>query len=341
VFGSVGGLITTLGRAFVIYIGAIRVLDGLMTLGDLLVFIAYLGTLQAAAQGLLSVYSGLRAAQAGLDRVLELFSVEEDVRDPDHPHRWPSHISRARGWIRFDNVTFGYEPDVPVLRKVEVDARPGETVALVGRTGAGKSTLVAMIPRFFDPWEGSITFDGIDLRTLRLSDLRRSVSLLRQDPFLLPTTVAENIAYGRPGASMNEIEAAAVAANADEFIRNLPDGYESVLGERGDTLSGGQRQRLAIARALLKDAPVLILDEPSSDLDTETEHLLLDALERLMAERTTFVIAHRLSTVRKADRILVLEDGRIKESGSHEQLMEAKGIYQRLHSIQLAGAVKE
>jgi ATP-binding cassette subfamily B protein/subfamily B ATP-binding cassette protein MsbA len=335
-FGSVGGLITTLGRALVIYIGAIRVLDGLMTLGDLLVFIAYLGTLQSAAQGLLSVYSGLKAAQAGLDRALEVFSVEEDVRDPEHPHRWPNHSTGVQGWIRFDEVTFGYDPDVPVLRKIELDARPGEMTALVGRTGSGKSTLVSMIPRFFDPWEGSVSFDGVDLRDLRLTDLRRSVSLLRQDPFLLPITVAENIAYGRPGASMAEIENAAVAANADGFIRDLSDGYETVLGERGDTLSGGQRQRLAIARALLKDAPVLILDEPSSDLDTETEHLLLEALDRLMAERTTFVIAHRLSTVRNADRILVLEDGRIRESGTHAQLLEAKGLYHHLHSIQLA-----
>jgi ATP-binding cassette subfamily B protein/subfamily B ATP-binding cassette protein MsbA len=336
-FGSIGGLINTVGRALIIFVGAVQVLEGRMTLGSLLAFIAYLVTLQGAAGGLLSVYGSVKEAQAGLDRVLEVLDVEEEVRDPEHPQRLPVLPVDGRGGIRFEEVTFGYEPGHPVLTNINLEARPGETIALVGPTGAGKSTLVSLIPRFYDPWKGSVSFDGVDLRELGVNDLRRHVALVRQDPLLLPITVADNIAYGRPGATPAEIEMAAVAANADEFIRRLPDGYHTVLGERGDSLSGGQRQRLAIARALLKDAPVLILDEPSSALDAETEHLLLKALDRLMAGRTTFVIAHRLSTIRRADMIIVLNEGYIVESGTHNQLLERKGLYHHLHDLQSVG----
>jgi ATP-binding cassette subfamily B protein/subfamily B ATP-binding cassette protein MsbA len=192
------------------------------------------------------------------------------------------------------------------------------------------------VPRFFDPWEGRVSLDGVDVRELQLASLRAQISLVLQEPFLLPLTVAENIAYGRPEARREEIVAAAQAARADEFIRRLPEGYETVIGERGSTLSGGQRQRLAIARALLKDAPVLILDEPTSALDAETEAGLLEALERLMQGRTTFLIAHRLSTIRRADRIVVVEEGRIAETGTHEQLVAAGGAYQRFHALQFA-----
>jgi ATP-binding cassette subfamily B protein/subfamily B ATP-binding cassette protein MsbA len=198
-----------------------------------------------------------------------------------------------------------------VLRDLSLTIGAGETVALVGATGAGKSTLVSLVPRFFDPWAGRVLIDGQDVRALTLQSLREQVALVLQEPFLLPLTVAENIAYGRPGAGREEIVAAAVAANADEFIRRLPEGYDTVIGERGATLSGGQRQRLAIARALLKDAPILILDEPTSALDARTEALILEALERLMANRTTLIIAHRLSTIRNADRVVELRDGQI------------------------------
>jgi ATP-binding cassette subfamily B protein/subfamily B ATP-binding cassette protein MsbA len=219
-----------------------------------------------------------------------------------------------------------------------VAAEPGEVVGLVGMTGAGKSTLVSLIPRFFDPWEGRVLLDGVDLRELRLRDLRAQVALMLQEPFLLPLTVAENIAYGRPEARREEIEAAARAARAHEFIAQLPRGYDTVVGERGATLSGGERQRLAIARAVLRDAPVLILDEPTAALDLATEALVLEALERLVRGRTTFVIAHRLSTLRRVDRIVVLEEGRIVEQGRPQDLLAARGHYWRLHRLQFARA---
>jgi ATP-binding cassette, subfamily B, bacterial len=209
---------------------------------------------------------------------------------------------------------------------------PGQTLALVGATGAGKSTLVGLVPRFFDPWQGRVLIDGIDVRDVTLKSLRAQVSLVLQESFLFPLSVADNIAYGRPGATQQEVEAAARAANAHDFISRLEHGYDTVIGERGGTLSGGERQRIAIARALLKDAPILILDEPTSALDAETERLVLEALERLMGGRTTLVIAHRLSTIRNADRIVVLAQGRIVEQGSHAQLVELNGAYRSLHA---------
>jgi ATP-binding cassette subfamily B protein/subfamily B ATP-binding cassette protein MsbA len=243
--------------------------------------------------------------------------------------------------VRFEAVTAGYERGRPVLEEVTFVARSGETVALVGPTGSGKSTLVSLLPRFLDPWQGRVTIGGQDVRELSLSSLRSHIGLVLQEAFLLPISVAANIAYGRPKASRADVIAAAEAANADEFIRQLPEGYDTVLGERGATLSGGQSQRVAIARALLKDAPILILDEPTSALDANTEASLLVALERLMRGRTTFIIAHRLSTIRHADNIIVLDRGRVIETGTHENLSRSGGHYQRVCSLQASPSVAQ
>jgi ATP-binding cassette subfamily B protein/subfamily B ATP-binding cassette protein MsbA len=237
--------------------------------------------------------------------------------------------------VRLEGVWFGYEPGRPVLRGVDLEAAPGEAVALVGATGAGKTTLAGLVLRLFDPWEGRVTLDGNDLRSLRLRDLRSQAALVLQEPLLFPLSVRDNVAYGRPGASDADVEAACRAAGAHEFVRRLPGGYDAVLGQRGCTLSGGERQRLSVARALLKDAPVLVLDEPTSALDAETEGLLMAALRRLAAGRTTLLIAHRLSTVRWADRIVVLHDGRVAEEGAHDELLAKGGRYAKLCRLQL------
>jgi ATP-binding cassette subfamily B protein/subfamily B ATP-binding cassette protein MsbA len=240
----------------------------------------------------------------------------------------------VHGHVRFKAVSFGYEPSRPVLHDISFEALPGETIAIVGSTGAGKSTLVSLLPRFYDPSGGSVTIDEYDLRDVTINSLRQQIAIVLQESFLFPISIAENIAYGRPNATIEEIMDAARAANAHQFIERLPEGYETMIGERGATLSGGERQRIAIARALLKNAPILILDEPTSALDTETEHMLLQALERLMQGRTTFIIAHRLSTIRNADRIVVLDNGRIIEAGSHKQLLDAGGAFASLYEKQ-------
>ncbi len=334
--GLSSGLIATLGTGIILWVGALHVTEHRLTVGGLIAFLYYLGPLQIQLKTLAGVPTALQGLRAGVDRTSEVLEATPEVPDPAGAVALP----RVCGCVEIENVTFGYEPNLPVLRGISLEAKPGEMVAIVGTTGAGKSTLMNLIPRFYDPWQGCVRLDGHDLRTVPLQSLRNQIALMLQEPFLFPFSVADNIAFGRPEASRAEIETVARASNAHEFIQRLPQGYDTVIGERGVTLSGGERQRLSIARALLKDAPVLILDEPTSALDAETEQAILQALEKLMAGRTTFIIAHRLSTVRRAHRIVVLEKGRIVESGSHEELLSRSRLYAQLHELQFESKSK-
>ena len=330
-FKFLTGLTTAIGTAVVLYVGALYAIEGKLSTGTILVFISYLGSLYGPLNSITYTGETWQYAAAQADRVQGLFAIEPDVEDgPD------ARDIAIRGHVRYEDVTFGYTDERPVLKDVSLEARPGEVIAIVGPTGAGKTTLVNLLVRFFDPWSGRVTIDGHDLRDIKLEALRSQLALVLQDPFIFPYSIAENIAYGRPDATREEIEAAARAANADAFIRRLPEGYDTVVGERGATLSGGEKQRLSIARAFLKDAPILVLDEPTSALDARTERMLLDALERLMEGRVTFIIAHRLSTIRHADQILVIQEGEIVESGSHAALMKVRdGVYAGLYRQQM------
>ncbi len=322
------GLATAVGTSGVLWIGARHGLAGNMSVGTILLFLSYLGSLYTPLNSIMYTSAIVQSAAGSSRRVLEILHAEQEIADR------PGAISlpRLSGRVQFENVTVGYESDRPALRDIALDVRAGETIALVGTTGAGKSTLVSLVPRFLDPWQGRVLIDGKDLREVKLSSLRSQVAIVSQEPFLFPLSIAANIAYGSPHATRAQIEAAAKAANADAFIQQLPQTYDTVIGERGATLSGGERQRLAIARALLKDAPILILDEPTSALDAETEDALLHALRALMKDRTTFIIAHRLSTVRWADRIVVLKAGQIAEIGTEKELLAQGGIYAGFYS---------
>ncbi|WP_445627135.1 ABC transporter ATP-binding protein [Nostoc sp. DSM 114167] len=329
---GVGG-VTAVGTAAIMAYGGFQVLDGSLSIGSLLVFLSYLASLYVPMATLAYMSSSFASAAASARRVLEVLDTQDGVQDAPDVRPLPVRPVGGRGHVCLEKVTFGYEPNYPVLQEITLEARPGETIALVGATGAGKTTLVSLILRFFDPWQGRVLFDGVDVQSVQLKSLREQIALVLQEPFLLPITIAENIAYGCFNASREAIVKAAQVANADSFIQRLPQGYDTVIGERGATLSGGEKQRLAIARALLKDAPVLILDEPTSALDAQTEFLLLEALERLMAGRTTFIIAHRLSTIQRADRIVVLDRGKVVEMGTHEELLAVSGYYKKLYKL--------
>ena len=331
-FKVLTGLGTACGTAAIVWLGANSVLAGRLTVGDILVFLAYLAALYGPLETLMYAPSTTQGAAGSARRVREILETRREV--DDRPHARP--LTRVSGHIAIEHVTFGYEAGRPVLHDVTFDVRPGETVAIIGATGAGKSTIAGLVPRFYDPWSGRVTLDGVDLRDLELRSLRSHVAVMLQESFLFPMTIAENIAYGRPRVSRREIENAARAANADTFIAGLPHGYDTVIGERGATLSGGERQRIAVARAIVKDAPVLILDEPTSAIDAITEASLLEALERLMRGRTTIIIAHRMSTIANADRVVALADGSIVEIGSPTELLGGNGLYARYHAMQAA-----
>ena len=324
------GAVTAAGTAGIMYLGGRGVLRGDMTVGTILVFLAYLTSLYVPLNTLAYMASNYQYAAANAERVREILQAAPDVVDAPDAIAIP-----LRGEVVFDDVCFGYDPERPVLRNISLAAGPGQTVALIGMTGAGKTSLVNLLVRFADPWTGRVTIDGHDVRQLKVRSLREQVAIVLQDPFIFPISVSDNIAYARPDASREDVVAAAIAARADEFIRALPDGYDTVVGERGMTLSGGEKQRISIARAFLKDAPILILDEPTSALDARTEAFLLEALGNLMQHRVTFVIAHRLSTIRSADQILVLHDGEIVERGKHRSLLQRKKAYADLYYSQM------
>lgn len=331
-FGTSG--ITALGNATIVLVGGWLVVRGPMSLGDLMVFLAYVASLYAPLETLAYLGSGFAAASGSARRVLDILeSVERVTEQPDA--RPLLITSNTRGLqIQFEQVTFGYRRDEPVLRGIDLEIPAGQVVALIGPTGVGKSTLASMVPRLFDPWNGAIRISGNDLRRLTLLSLRRQIAVVPQEPLLLPLSIAQNIAYGRPGASLEDIRFAAEAAGAAEYIERLPQKYNHVIAERGASLSVGQRQRLAIARAILKDAPILILDEPTSALDSSTEQEVVAGLDRLMQGRTCIIIAHRLSSIRRANRIIVLENGGIVQDGTHTELLRQSGLYQHLVHLQ-------
>jgi subfamily B ATP-binding cassette protein MsbA len=324
------GIIVAVGTALVLWFGARLVMNGGLSAGSLVVFILYLGKMYKPMQELSKMTDTYSKAAVGYERIQEVLETEREIKDQPGAKAAP----RFKGEIEFDRVSFAYEPETPVLTDVSFKIRPGQMVALVGPTGAGKTSIISLIPRFYDPTSGVVKIDGADVRRYRQKSLRQQISFVLQETMLFHAPVWQNIAYGKPGASRREIIKAAELANASEFIEKLAAGYDSVLGEKGMTLSGGQRQRIAIARAVIRNTPILVLDEPTSGLDSSSEKLVFEALDRLMANKTTIVIAHRLSTVRNADCIFVIQDGRIVESGKHEKLMALDGLYAELHNLQ-------
>ena len=329
-FGLVVGMITAVGTALVLGYGAYHAIQGKLSTGQLLVVLAYVASIYKPLEAISHTVGSLQDQLANLRIAFQLLDTKTDIADSPNAEV----ISRCYGDLKFENVSFSYEERPGTLKSVSFRAEAGSIVALVGPTGAGKTTLMSLIPRFYDPSSGRILLDGRDIKSLTLKSLREQVSIVLQEPLLFSGTIAENIRYGRLDASDDEIEAAAKSANAHDFITRLPDGYKTEIGERGAQLSGGERQRIAVARAFLKDAPILILDEPTSSIDSKTEAVILDALDRLMVGRTTFIVAHRLSTIRNAEKILVLNHGELVEHGTHEELLANNGLYRQLHDMQ-------
>jgi len=333
--GSMGGLVTEalagLGTAAVVYLGARAVLGGELSVGELLVFVAYLQSLYAPITEIAASALVVQRSASSIERVIEIFNQE------DEPAGGGLRVERLTGRVAYRGVSLRYDDTRLALRDVSLDVAPGERVAFVGRSGAGKTSLVSLLLRFYRPQAGSVLLDGLDVERLDLVWLRQQIALVLQEPIIFSGTIGENVAYGRPGATEAEIVAASRAAGLDDFVRMLPDGYATEVGERGVRLSGGERQRLSIARAFLKDAPILILDEPTSNLDAVTEQHVFESLDRLARGRTTLVISHRLATVRRADRIVVLAAGTIVEQGTHDDLVRAGGAYAELLASQASG----
>jgi ATP-binding cassette subfamily B protein len=325
-------LIGNIGQALVQYYGGQQIIGGTLTVGEWQEFSMYLIFLIMPITMFGMIITQMSQAGASAARIFEILDARNEVADS--PQAIP--LPQVSGAVKFENVTFRYfGSGEPVLKNVSFEAQPGQTVALLGATGSGKTTIINLLPRFYDPTEGSITIDGHDLRQVRLESLRSQIGIVLQETTLFTGTIGDNIAFGKTSASLDEIVAAAKAAAAHDFIMSFPQGYETPVGERGATLSGGQKQRVAIARALLMNPRILILDDSTSSVDTQTEYLIQKALDRLMEGRTTFVIAHRLSTVKRADLILVMEEGRIVESGTHHQLLAQGGPYRQIYELQL------
>ena len=323
-------IIVAVGTCLVLWFGTRMVLSTTLSAGSLIVFILYLGKMYKPMQELSKMTDAYSKAAVGYERIQEVLQTDNEVKDLPRSRPAP----RFRGQVEFEHVHFDYAQDTPVLKDVSFKVEAGQVAALVGPTGAGKTTIIGLIPRFYDPISGTVKIDGTDIRQFRQKSLRQQISFVLQETVLFHAPVWQNIAYGKPEATRGEILKAAELANASEFIEKLPDGYNTVLGERGMTLSGGQRQRIAIARAIIRNTPILILDEPTSDLDASSEKLVFEALDRLMESKTTIVIAHRLSTVRKADVIFVVKDGDIVDTGKHDDLLQRGGLYSELYRLQ-------
>jgi subfamily B ATP-binding cassette protein MsbA len=325
------GFLTYIAPVVVVWYGAVQVIQGRLTVGELAAFYAYLGMFYQPLNRLAELNISLANSQSAIERIFELFDTAPEITDSPQAVA----IEKVRGEIRFNGVGFEYEPSQRILNNVSLRIPPSSTIALVGRSGAGKSTFVKLIPRFYDVTEGSITVDNMDIRNFRLQSLRRQIALVSQEPILFSGDIYENILIGRPEANEKEVREAAVSAHAHDFIMDFPNGYQTEIGEGGIKLSGGQKQRIALARAFLKDSPILILDEATSFLDSESENLIQDALKRLMKGRTTLIIAHRLSTIQAADTIVVFENGTIAETGTHTGLLQKPGgIYRLLYEEQ-------
>jgi ATP-binding cassette subfamily B protein/subfamily B ATP-binding cassette protein MsbA len=318
-----------IGTAGVLWLGTKHVLSGELSLGEMVVFTAYLTSLYTPLVNIFETYGLVQKAKAGVRRAFDILEVEQSLPEGNKVFSQP-----AKGDISFEQVSFGYDTSQPILKKIDLHVTAGQKIAIVGPTGAGKSTLVSLLPRFYDPQSGRVKIDGVDISEFQLKSLRRQIAMVLQPPLVFPVSIRDNIAYGRPEASMDEVVAAAHVARIHDFIAQLPDGYDTLVGEQGSSLSEGQKLRLTIARGILLNAPILILDEPTSSVDSETEALIMEGLERLMTDRTTFIIAHRLSTVRQADLIIVVRGGEIVEQGNFFDLIRARGPFASLYQTQ-------